>query len=530
MNRRILRILTVLLAAVTLLCACEEYKPPVTEPGGTRPVESATESSDESGEPTGAPFTATILDENGNTYIPPADKPISVKWSDGYSVYEAALDSAGKASVQGLDGDYTVTLVNIPEGYAYNPNIYSATNDEPDVTIQLHKLIPTKGRGEQRYQSIEIEELGVYCVEITSEKQEIFYEFAPKINGQYVVESWADITADTVNPYAKYYGANVSYKEYRFTQDDGGPAAAYTRNFLLDFSIANENISANGAAAFTFGVMAGQKAGEYPVKVYFNVRRKDDYALNDPVDKLIMPTETLVQQPDYPGYTFVGAESSEIAFGGRYVFNGENYKLWPKEEGGDGYYHVYDAATNTYGPILYAKISAPCRFMSDPFTTVEHHGNKALTLSGGTENYKIFIEGFSYPNSETISVNPQGKPPYFCHIDCPCRVNKTNDSVEVAGVVGACYDDCEDEYCRENCRRIPAEYPGMMGLKGYGELTNSDGCYAVTEELKEFLQKYSESQRLFMDGNGFVETHETIQVYANDKDQWLFACGYYVSE
>ena len=45
--------------------------------------------------------------------------------------------------------------------------------------------------------------------------------------------------------------------------------------------------------------------------------------------------------------------------------------------------------------------------------------------------------------------------------------------------------------------------------------------------MKEFLQKFSISQRLFFDGNGFVES---TGVYAAEEDQWLFACGYYVEK
>ncbi len=533
MKRRWIRGITLCLMTTLLFCACEEYKPAV-KPSGTQSADSGTATETiETAETHEAPFTVTLTDENGNRYTPPADAPLTVKWYDGFSVHESPMDAAGMASIQGLDGDYQVTLGNLPDGYTYNPNIYKATNDERDVTIQLHKLISTTGRGDQRYQAIEIQDPGVYCVELTTAEQEVFYQFAPKTNGQYVVESWVDTTADTVNPYANYYGANVSYKEFRYTQNDGGASAAYTHNFLLDFAIASESISQNGSAVFTFGVKAGSKTGEYPVKVYFQVRRHDDYSLDHPDEVLIMPTETLVKQPDYPGYTFVGAESEAIAFGNRKIFDGSRYKLYEKSEGGDGYYHLYDAATDTYGPILYAKIASPCRFFEDPFTTVEYHGNKALTLSNGTENYKLFIEGFDYPNSETLSSNPNGKPPYFCSMDCPCRKNMTNDSVEVLGVVGACFDTCEDLYCQEHCRRLPKE---MMGMDGYGqrnkdgelEFCNEDGCYAVTPELKDFLQKYSESQRLFMDGNGIVELHETIAVYADDDDQWLFACGYYV--
>ena len=66
-----------------------------------------------------------------------------------------------------------------------------------------------------------------------------------------------------------------------------------------------------------------------------------------------------------------------------------------------------------------------------------------------------------------------------------------------------------------------------MNKQGYADLCNSDGVYGVTQELKDFLQKYSVSQLLFFDGNGFVETNPAISIYADEDDQWLFACGYY---
>lgn len=58
----------------------------------------------------------------------------------------------------------------------------------------------------------------------------------------------------------------------------------------------------------------------------------------------------------------------------------------------------------------------------------------------------------------------------------------------------------------------------------YAAACNSDGVCYVTNELKEFLQKFSISQRLFFDGGGFVES---TGVYAIEEHQWLFACGYY---
>ena len=85
---------------------------------------------------------------------------------------------------------------------------------------------------------------------------------------------------------------------------------------------------------------------------------------------------------------------------------------------------------------------------------IESHGNKNLTVSNGTENYKQFIE------------------------------------------------------------------------VSYAAACNSDGVCYVTMELMIFLQKFSVSQRLFIDGNGFVES---TGVYAVEEDQWLFCCGYYDS-
>lgn len=62
---------------------------------------------------------------------------------------------------------------------------------------------------------------------------------------------------------------------------------------------------------------------------------------------------------------------------------------------------------------------------------------------------------------------------------------------------------------------------------GYADYANSDGLCPVTEELKEFLQKFSVSQRYFNDGNGWIEYNSTSPIDAAEADQWLFACAYY---
>lgn len=529
MKRKTFRYLSVVLSLIcaltVCLAGCQEYNPAVSSPGhGRETGEESTEKIvvDDDGNIDPNPFTVTLM-VDGRPYSPPSDQPISVRWSDGFSLHTAPVEEDGVARIGGLDGDYDVTLTAVPEGYAYNPNVHRATGNQRNIEIELYRLVETKGQSHDLYNAIRIRSTGVYCIEISGADKEVYFEFAPTASGTYSVESWMDTEADNVNPSANYYGSNSAFRTFQYCADDGGAEAFYTKNFKLDVQIAEENFSGGGGGAvvFTFGVKATSKTNEYPIKVYFALTLDGEFILDRTESVLMRPAEELVQQPDYLGYEFVGAERQEtVGDVSGWTFDADNYKLWPKDEGGDGYYHVYSTAeypdTHGYGPILYAKISSPCRFLTDAFTTLEYNGNKALTLSDGTENYKLFIEGFDALNSTFLGS------PYFCTTDCPCRRNGTCDSMDIIGSVGACVTGCTG--CHQDCRNIPED---LIGQKGYGDYTNSDGCYAVTEELKEFLQKYSISQLLFFDGDGYVETHESIHIFAEEEDQWLFACGYY---
>ena len=58
----------------------------------------------------------------------------------------------------------------------------------------------------------------------------------------------------------------------------------------------------------------------------------------------------------------------------------------------------------------------------------------------------------------------------------------------------------------------------------YADMCNSDGVCYVTKELKDFLQKLSNSSSYFFDGAGWCEQDNT---FASEDNQWLFACGFY---
>ncbi len=498
-------LLIALLALALLLgaVACGEYNGPIKRPDESGPTdETGGETDTEAGEDTSFSVTLTL---NGEPFIPTEDEPLNAQWTDNFSFHAATFDENGKATVEGLDGDYKVTLSSVPSGLAYNPNAYTADNENRHIEIELYDITKTRGDGDDLYRCIALSDPGVYQVTLDSASHVVLYEFIPRANGQYSVESWVDVTANDINPLLDVYTGSVAWKQFAYTQNDGGAVSQYTKNFKYEVKVADENIG----NAFTFGVKCDTKDGKYPVTVTFVVQFNGGFSWNRTDSMLMLPTEQLKHAPAYDAsqYTFVGAE---VNLGGRNVFDGDMYALNPE----DGYYHLIDTTTGQpTGPILFAKVSQPCRFFDDAFTTLEYHGNKALTVSDGTENYKLFIEGWS----SMMSMGQSMDMGYFCAADCPCWTSNA--------CPGACVEGCEN--CTDQCTPCPEE---AIGASGYADYCNVDGCYPVTAELKDFLQKYSISQLLFRDGQGFVETSDVISVFATEDDQWLFACGYYVEK
>ena len=532
MKKTLLRAL-VLLLTVALLTSCSEYHAPVIPGtgGGTDNGTDPMPDGGEGGEMTEESFTVSLR-YDGKQYVPRASAAMKAKWTDGFSVYMADFGTDGYAFVNGLDGDYQVTLENLPEGYVYDPNAHVATNNERSIVIDIYKPIRTSGYGTGPYDSININQTGVYRVELTGEDHKVFFQYAPKESGTYSVESWTPVADGTYNPKADIYVGTAAYKTFSYTLDDGGissvkgVANGYTKNFKYIVEIAEENFSAGGGggqAVFSFAVHTDAKGGTYPTYLDIAVKLNGAFSTDRAESHLVIPEEDFKRTPEYDPskYVFVGAETTTKGVEGRFEFDGSMWRLFDKDEDingdgigdGDGYYHLYDTEqypeNGGYGPILYAKITAPCRFLDDAFTTIEYHGNKALTVNG-TENHKFFIEG--------NAVRGMG---YFCvshaqnNVYCPC--------LDTCG--GVCANGCES--CHEQCRTVTPEELLRMGRGGYADYVNSDGVYAVTEELKHFLQSYSISQRLFADGNGWVEENPTVKVDATEEDQWLFACGYY---
>lgn len=473
-------------------------------------------------------FTVT-LKADGQPYSPRME--MYVRWNDGFSIHTAPVDKNGVARIDGLDGDYRVTLSAVPNEYTYDPNGNIATNDERNIILNLYTLNRLTGGGTGMYDCYNFTKTGVYCATITSPNDAIFFQYAPDRSGTYTIESWADTTADNINPYIDVYIGSSAWKQYVYTTDDGGAMGSYTINFIHTVQIADENISSGGQAVYTFAVKAESKNNKYPITITFAVKRDGNFELGG-VDS-ISGNEMVVSQHDFSNYDVAAhtydkslykMKYPEYKFEGMsnvYVFDEAGFKIWKIEDGGDDFYHVYNKEaypeTDGYGPILYAHITSACRFIDASFSRIEYNANNetinnALRVRG--KNYKQLIEGYDYISTYG-NINGGS---YYCVSDCTCH----DASVSTAN--WACTPACQN--CTPNCRRCPEE---LIGKKGYKEFANSDGMVAVTAELKDFLLGYSSKQTFFYDGRGSLETSMTGGKYfqAVGESGWLFACAYY---
>lgn len=515
--RNIKRI-TAFLMCIFMLCSflsCGEYKPATDKgegsgQGGTGNFPGGSEQQPDMDEDPANDFTVQLR-VNEQPFKPTVS--MSIYWNDGYNVHIAPVDDSGCARIDGLDGDYRVTLSAVPSGYAYDSNAYTATNDNRNIIIDMYDLNLLRGAGTGLYECYEISTTGVYTVTLQNEGDLSYIQFAPQTNGVYTVESWVNAVEDDVSPICMAYLGSSQYKygEYRVT--DVGVCGSYTRNFIHTVNIADDNISTGGGSqTFTFAVGAETKSGVYPVNLTFAVKRNGGFDLDRTEKTTVLSTQDW-SAFDFEAFnalaggTIVGAETLYPGTDDCYIFDEDKYRVWEISEGGDGVYHLYDKEkypeTNGFGPILVGYISAACKYLPDaPFTEIDEIGFGALTKVQGLYNYKLFIEGFE------AAANAG----YYCTTDCLCHLD---------GSLPACLHGCAD--CSEDCTTVSAE---QMATRGYADFCNSDGVAPVTRELALFFQRYAEGQRFFADGGGTVDGYYPVDAY--EDSQWLFGCGYYI--
>ncbi len=333
---------------------------------------------------------------NKKIYIPESDEKITVIWADDYSQYTAVIGSDGYARIL-LDGDFNVYLDEAPENYSYNPNIYHVDNEHSTATIELLKIGKiSKGSGTALYKEYEVTSTGTYRTTLKSKTQKVYYEYQPTKSGTYIVESLVNVYDDTINPKLDVWDGTFAAKFFNKAYDDGGTSlkGGYTKNFKWQLSLADEQIG----NVFTFVIYVESKTDEYPITVDFSISYSSSFEIEHPDVKLMVAEEAeLARIPDdeYSSATHI-YYNSDGGTGSYYtgvtngtgLLKGENFKYNEETK----LWHVYDSATDTYGPKLCAKIAAPCAYYDQGLNIIEYNGNNDLTVSNGTENYKFFIE------------------------------------------------------------------------------------------------------------------------------------------
>ena len=292
-------------------------------------------------------FTLTLVCEDD---LPSLDG-IYAQWSGNNGIFRAEFDKDGVASVTGLDGDYTITLSAVPDGYTYDPNYNNvATNSRKDVEIELLKIIPTTGAGDGLYvqptgkSAISVSTEGTYRTTLSSQSQIVYYEFKPKSNGKYSITSWVDITSNEINPIMDFHSGNAQFKSTVPTKvyNDGGSYSTFTKNFKFELQLATDEVN----NVWTFGVHADVVKGKsYPVIVDFTIKYEDDYERDDENYEVIHATGNL--QSMRPAGTF---RYNYLDTGRR--LDSSRFKLNPD----DGYYHLVANPSI----ILFAKLSKDC--------------------------------------------------------------------------------------------------------------------------------------------------------------------------
>ena len=461
--------------------------------------------------------------ENPGFYMMFMELDIYAQWSNGHTTVIAQFDAQGVAMCSGLDGDYQVTLLSKKKGqeldtssafsqtigdYTYNINGHVTTNDNRRIELPMYRILYGQGPGtDWMYPFVhEFSDQGVYKITLESPDQVVMCRFAPGVSGVYTIESWVSVQDDNINPIYDYWYGSVAWAKYAYTVNDGSAEGVYTKNFKVVRECSEDEIG----NVFIFGVHGTSKDNKYPIEIYVSVLKTAEMDARYP-KVWMMPEDPLLQCLD------TNAKFSEYwqpLSNGRQLLDASKCKLWAKEDGGDGYYHIFDlveyASTGGWGPTLYAQIK------TNTIAGYSLHelewlgqGNNMLNLkdNGCFLDYKHFIEGF-----ESMATNHGGDfvGTALCIDGCPCHKNE---------YINACLDGCEK--CSKDCTTLP---PERYGAPGYAEAVNSDGLYPVTEELKFFLQLFAECHNLFGDGTGDLEK----KGLDSDQDSmWLWAVGTY---
>ena len=460
----------IILAIFMIVCfaSCGTYTPPT---GSGRPSGSGdgggggNTGGDEPPVQEVSVFTVTLV--NAPNTLP---EDMQAIWTKNNEVHTAKfIDNV--ATVEGLDGDYHVTLSTVPDGYTYDCNGYVADNDDKNIKIELLKLLsykefiklePNNEKGTLTW--YKISKYGTYRVTLKSASDAVAFMFEPTENGRFSITSWCDVTANEINPILKIYYGTQHYCQFIEEIDDGGTSGIFTKNFRYTADFADENL--NGVQPFS--VKAAINKIEYPVTVDFTIKRESDYQLPDISGEPRYATGPYCTDHETGSWRYIYEDNFSVKDGKTYYIQDEDKVVYNKN---DGFYHV----GTVDGPLLYAKLTKDCQI----FITA--------TIPGGA----WVDQGFSW--NELANG----------------MVNLSVDGYNYSYMINNGYA----RYCDSNGAH-PVTEEIRVFLQGYASREN------YFKDGEGWAEDYTLNRNDFNNPSG-------LRLQSDENSIWLFACGYY---
>ncbi|MCH5162656.1 MAG: hypothetical protein J1G38_04120 [Clostridiales bacterium] len=469
MIKRIFIVILTLLIAV-VFAGCGSYAPPAV---GGRPPSGSGE------EPPGGvdpPIVEPPVEETYTFTVKLADAPDTLPenmqaiWTKNSEVHSAKFID-GVASVEGLDGEYRVTLSNLPSGYTYDCNGYNADNIDRDVTIPLLKILSVRNyfrlqpNNEKSVISwYTISEYGTYRATIRNADEAVGYAFEPKENGRFSITSWCDATANEINPAIKIYYGTEHFCQYIETLDDGGAAGYFTKNFKYTAEFGDENIG----AMQLFAVKAAVNDISYPVTVDFTIKRESEYELPPTEGEPYYAKGPYCTKHETGVWRYIYEDNTATSGSNTFYIQDQTKVMFNKA---DGYYHVGTAD----GPLLYARLTKDCQI----FVT--------RTPGGSWVN-----QGFSWNEFKDGMVKLT-----------------LEDGYNYSYMINKGYEP----YCDAN-----GAHPVTEEIKTFLQ------GYASRENLFRDGEGHAEDPALNVDED---MNPDGIRLQSDENSMWMFACGYY---
>lgn len=337
-------VLLILTFVMAIQVGCGSFSPPVDLPDPPLPGDDKPQKPDGSEEEHDI-FRVYLVDESGNPFYP--TQPIYAQWTGEEGLHSAPINEEGYAQVLDLDGEYRVTLDSLPSNYTYDPNNNFVDNVNPDVTIEIKRILGKYdvNDGSGQYAQAQISQLGTYRVSIGSKSDGVFFNYTPTAGGIYSIESWADITANIINPIVDEYNGSFAWNNKLRTVDGGGSESTYTKNFRMTMTISDDQVGNSKI----FAVHADTIGNNYPLVFDFTIKYEGK------------PPEVVeVYEKVKPQGPYNRGENKDIPTG-KFTYIYGTSKILDEDlvafNEDDGYYHVFNPKTGQMGGILYVIIN-----------------------------------------------------------------------------------------------------------------------------------------------------------------------------